>query len=171
MISTDKPEATSNDARIEEANGHELTRVNADINSEDFRQRTNNDLVIDSRKTVRKARNKIHRPDSSSALMTAYINTVAKTLKDVHGEYLPAEQSGDIVLKSKYYLGSLVGNDLAKKYITNLMLVVRNNYQNLNEPKRDKLIDYLYSYHDAVTDPNKIQLELTELYKSGIKPL
>jgi len=110
-----------------------------------------------------------HQP--SDALMGAFINTVSSSLSTVSQDYLTAAESGEIVVKCKLYLNSLLGNPTARRYIATTMLVVRNNYSDLNKQKREKIVDYLHTYEKVGHNPRKVESELLKLYEAGIRPI
>lgn len=111
--------------------------------------------------------------DVSSNIMTSYITVVIKKLKQQENkDAIPAAESGEIVRLSKFYLNTMSGNPIARKYIASTMLITRNNYRSLDEGKREKLIQFIDSYNTLYdAEPSKVQEKLYELYSHGIKPL
>lgn len=108
---------------------------------------------------------------SQSILMDGFIKSVTRILENSEKDYLLASESGEIVVKCKSYLNSLMGNKAARRYVASTMLIVRNNYEVLDARKRDKLIEYIHTYYEVAEKSEKINDKLLDLYKEGIRPI
>lgn len=108
---------------------------------------------------------------SVNVLMDAFIKHTSYIFKEADKDFLSASESGKIVVSCKSYLNSLLGDKVARRYIATTMLVVRNNYSELNQEKRSKIANFLNSYYHAYHKKEMVQDELKKLYSSGIRPL